>query len=75
MLVRVPVAGAGTSMFTLSVTTSTSGSYFSTLSPTCFSHFPITPSVTDSPTCGSSILMAVSYSSPVCLTVLRQGLS
>ena len=37
-------------MVTLSVTTSTSGSYRRTESPGCFSHFPMVPSTTDSPT-------------------------
>ena len=36
-----PVAGEGISMVTLSVTTSTTGSYFSIRSPTLFSHGPI----------------------------------
>ena len=51
----VPATGDGSSIATLSVTTSTSGSYFSILSPTATSHFPMMPSVTDSPTWGSSI--------------------
>ena len=53
-LVTVPSAVAVTSMFTLSVTTSTSGSYFRTTSPGATSHFPMIASVTDSPTCGIS---------------------
>ena len=52
--VTVPSAVAVTSMFTLSVTTSTSGSYFRTTSPGATSHFPMIASVTDSPTCGIS---------------------
>ena len=57
ILDNVPVAGAGTSIATLSVTTSTRASYFWTLSPACVSHWPIMASVTDSPTCGSSIFI------------------
>ncbi len=48
----VPATGDGISVFTLSVWTSTSRSYFSTFSPGCFSHFPMVPSVTDSPSFG-----------------------
>src|SRR5256885_9008791 len=49
---RVPATGDGISVFTLSVWTSTRRSYLFTLSPGCFSHFPIVPSVTDSPSLG-----------------------
>src|SRR5207302_9051140 len=49
---RVPATGDGISVFTLSVWTSTRRSYLFTLSPGCFSHFPIVPSVTDSPSFG-----------------------
>ena len=48
----MPSNGEGTSALTLSVTTSTSGSYLSTWSPGCFSHFPIVPSATLSPSWG-----------------------
>ncbi len=48
----MPSNGDGTSAFTLSVTTSTSGSYLSTWSPGCLSHFPIVPSATLSPSWG-----------------------
>ena len=41
--VMTPATGDGTSMLTLSVSTSTSGSYLSTLSPTCFSHWTMVP--------------------------------
>src|SRR5690349_10870266 len=47
-----PAYGLGTSAFTLSVITSSSGSYFSTVSPGCFSQRPIVPSATLSPSCG-----------------------
>ena len=48
----VPATGEGISVFTLSVCTSTRRSYLLTFSPGCFSHFPIVPSVTDSPSLG-----------------------
>src|SRR5687768_7819910 len=48
----VPSTSEGISVFTLSVCTSTSRSYFFTCSPGCFSHLPIVPSVTDSPSLG-----------------------
>jgi hypothetical protein len=44
-----PSSGDGTSTLTLSVMTSTSGSSRATASPTCLSHRPMVPSVTDSP--------------------------
>ncbi len=50
--VRMPSNGDGTSAFTLSVMTSSSGSYFATLSPGCLSHLPIVPSATLSPSWG-----------------------
>ena len=49
---RMPANGEGTSALTLSVMTSRSGSYFSTVSPGCFSHLPIVPSATLSPSWG-----------------------
>ena len=57
----VPSRGAGTSIFTLSVTTSTSGSYRRIVSPGDTNHFPMTASVTDSPTCGISIVNFAIY--------------
>jgi hypothetical protein len=47
-----PLTGDGISAFTLSVITSASDSYFSTVSPGCLSHLPIVPSVTLSPNWG-----------------------
>ena len=47
-----PRNGDGTSAFTLSVMTSTIGSYLSTWSPGFFSHLPIVPSATLSPSWG-----------------------
>ncbi len=52
IFVSVPANGDGTSAFTLSVMTSTIGSYFSTRSPGFLSHRPIVPSATLSPSCG-----------------------
>jgi len=52
IFVRTPSTGDGTSALTLSVMTSRSGSYFSTASPGCFSHLPIVPSATLSPSWG-----------------------
>ena len=49
---RTPANGDGTSALTLSVMTSTSGSYFATVSPGCLSQRPIVPSATLSPSWG-----------------------
>src|SRR5215217_6755963 len=49
---RTPSYGDGTSALTLSVMTSSSGSYLATWSPGCFSHLPIVPSATLSPSWG-----------------------
>ncbi len=49
---RIPACGAGISVSTLSVETSSSGSSTSTWSPTCFSHRVMVPSVTLSPRAG-----------------------
>jgi hypothetical protein len=54
MAERVPLAGEGISASTLSVEISNNGSSRSTLSPTCFSHLVMVPSVMDSPICGIS---------------------
>src|SRR4051794_31240697 len=55
----VPSNGDGTSALTLSVTTSTRGSYLATWSPGCFSHFPIVPSATLSPSWGIVTLATI----------------
>ena len=60
ILVIVPATSAGTSALTLSVTTSKSGSYCSTLSPSFTSQRSMVPSVTDSPSCGILIVVAIS---------------
>ena len=57
---RTPATGDGISALTLSVTTSSSGSYLSTRSPIRLRQFPIVPSVTLSPSCGIVIVVAVS---------------
>src|SRR5712671_8243718 len=49
---RVPAEGAGSSMLILSVMISTIGSSLAIGSPTFFSHLPIVPSTTLSPSCG-----------------------
>ena len=51
--VRTPDTGDGTSVSTLSVDTSKSGSSAATASPTFLNHFVMVPSVTVSPSCGS----------------------
>ncbi len=50
----VPANGDGISDATLSVSTSSSGSYLATCSPGFLSHRPTVPSVTVSPSCGIS---------------------
>ena len=56
---RTPVPGLGTSVSTLSVEISSSGSSASTVSPSCLSHFVIVPSETDTPICGMTTSTAV----------------
>src|SRR5437868_6649017 len=51
-LVTVPATGEGTSVSTLSVEISNSGSSALTWSPSFFSHFKIVPSTIVSPSCG-----------------------
>ena len=55
-----PAAGLGTSVSTLSVEISSSGSSASTCSPSCLSHFVIVPSETDTPIWGITTSTAVS---------------
>jgi hypothetical protein len=50
--VSVPEPGLGTSVSTLSVEISSSGSSASTCSPSAFSHFVIVPSETETPIWG-----------------------
>ena len=53
-------AGLGISVSTLSVEISSSGSSAATVSPTCFSHFVIVPSDTETPIWGMTTSIAVS---------------
>src|SRR3978361_2321398 len=55
----VPADGAGTSIVTLSVSSSTSGSSTATASPAFLNHLPIVASVTDSPRVGTRISVIV----------------
>ena len=54
-----PALGAGTSTETLSVSSSTNGSSATTASPSFFIHFAIVASVTDSPSAGTRISVAM----------------
>ena len=54
----MPDAGLGTSVSTLSVEISSSDSSASTCSPSCFSHFVIVPSETDTPIWGMTTSIA-----------------
>ena len=54
-----PAAGAGTSMVTLSVSSSTSGSSTATGSPGFLNHLPMVASVTDSPSVGTRISVVI----------------
>ncbi len=58
--VTVPEAGLGTSVSTLSVEISSSGSSASICSPSRLSHFVIVPSETETPICGMTTSTAVS---------------
>src|SRR5947209_7113154 len=64
----VPAAGAGTSIVTLSVSSSTSGSSTATGSPGFLNHLPMVASVTDSPSVGTRISAMVGP-----LNFLRHG--
>src|SRR6476659_3525640 len=54
-----PETGAGSSALALSVSSSTSESYFSIRSPTCFNQVPTIPSTTLSPSCGIVIVVSM----------------
>src|SRR5438445_9946739 len=58
---RVPADGAGTSMVTLSVSSSTSGSSTATGSPAFLNQRPMVASVTDSPSVGTRISVIVCF--------------
>src|SRR3981189_3059979 len=68
----VPAEGAGTSMVTLSVSSSTSGSSTATGSPAFLNQRPIVASVTDSPSVGTRISVIVSSPMP-CAVIVRQS--
>src|SRR6202140_5317887 len=57
----VPADGAGTSMVTLSVSSSTSGSSTATASPGFLNQRPMVASVTDSPSVGTRISVMISF--------------
>src|SRR5262245_16402943 len=67
-----PALGAGTSTVTLSVSSSTRGSSTATASPGFLNHCPTVASVTDSPSAGTVISMAMSH---LARASSRQGLS
>src|SRR3954463_6665628 len=60
----VPADGAGTSMVTLSVSSSTKGSSTATASPAFLNQRPMVASVTDSPSVGTRISVIVCSSYP-----------
>src|SRR5256714_11848363 len=63
---RVPADGAGTSMVTLSVSSSTSGSSTATASPAFLNQRPIVASVTDSPSVGTRISVIAASPNSLC---------
>src|ERR1700722_19125171 len=68
---RVPADGAGTSMVTLSVSSSTNGSSTATASPAFLNQRPMVASVTDSPSVGTRISVMVCFLSQSFSVVLR----
>ena len=72
---NTPATDDGTSTATLSVSRLAIGSSTATASPGCFSHSAIVPSVTDSPSAGTLISVAMSSSqAPDCRLSLRCAL-
>jgi len=69
---KVPLSTAVTSVSTLSVITSSTGSYFATVSPACFSHLPIVPSCTLSPSWG--ILSSMAMVAPLLLVACSSSI-
>src|ERR1700733_7707988 len=67
----VPADGAGTSMVTLSVSSSTNGSSTATASPAFLNQRPMVASVTDSPSVGTRISVMVCFLSQSFSVVLR----
>src|ERR1700733_10235442 len=62
----VPAGGAGTSIVTLSVSSSTNGSSTATVSPAFLNQRPMVASVTDSPSVGTRISVMVCFLMPLC---------
>src|SRR4051794_3043099 len=62
----VPADGAGTSMVTLSVSSSTRGSSTATASPAFLNQRPMVASVTDSPSVGTRISVIVGFPDNLC---------
>ncbi len=56
---RTPAAGDGSSIVTLSVSSSTRGSSTATASPACLNHWITSASVTDSPSVGTRISVLI----------------
>jgi hypothetical protein len=61
-----PAAGAAISIAAFSVSISSTGSSASTGAPSSLSHCTITPSVTDSPSCGMRISDAMAQAASAC---------
>ena len=68
MFSKIPLDGEGTSTFTLSVSSSTTGSSELTFSPTDLSHFETVASVTDSPSDGTTIFSDIYFNILIKLT-------
>src|ERR671936_285705 len=66
---RTPSPGLGTSVSTLSVEISSSASSAATDSPSCFSHFVIVPSETETPICGITTSIAWVVATPLLLVL------
>ena len=66
MLLITPDTGDGTSVSTLSVEISTSGSSSAMRSPTCFIQRSTVPSVTVSPSCGIETVVDIVHLPMVC---------
>src|ERR1700758_525087 len=69
---RVPADGAGTSMVTLSVSSSTSGSSTATESPAFLNQRPMVASVTDSPSVGTRISVIVCFPQMPWVVIARE---
>src|SRR6478735_1501376 len=69
----VPADGAGTSIVTLSVSSSTSGSSTATASPAFLNQRPMVASVTDSPSVGTRISIMVYFLKWPLTVIIRDG--